>query len=169
MGMIVLNILAGVLYDLLRPDKPHLPIRSECNITYLYRNIRALNKNIPSNRWGGEWQDIQNTDISIGDDIERIRLTRNELQHSKTVNLLDTRFNELINVIVDLLKRFDKHNKTSRLYTDQLNDILAKTVSMEDVKLVESETDARLEIALEVDIEQPTYVPPRRRRKSSSS
>ncbi|XP_071144486.1 uncharacterized protein [Mytilus edulis] len=166
MGLIVLNILADVLYDLLRPDKPHLPPRCECDITYLYRDLRKLNKNIPSNKWGGDWYDIHITDISIGDDIERIRHMRNELQHSKTFNLHDKRFTELCNIIVDLLKRLQQHNKPSRLYTDHLNDILAKTISAEDVTLVENETDARLEIALEVEIEQPPYVPPRKKRKS---
>lgn len=144
MGLIVLNILADVLYDLLRPDKPHLPPRCQCDISYLYRNLRTLNRNIPSNQWGGDWQDIQITDISIGDDIERIRQIRNEMQHSKTFNLHDTRFMELCNIIVDLLKRLQQHNKPSRLYTDHLNDILAKTISAEDVTLVENETDARL-------------------------
>ncbi|XP_076084623.1 uncharacterized protein LOC143055372 [Mytilus galloprovincialis] len=166
MGLIVLNILADVLYDLLRPDKPHLPPRCECDITYLYRNLRTLNRNIPSNKWGGDWHVIQITDISIGDDIERIRHMRNEMQHSKTFNLPDKRFTELCNIIVDLLKRLQQHNKPSRLYTDHLNDILAKTISAEDVTLVENETDARLETAVEVELEQFTYVPPHKKKKS---
>ncbi|CAG2242501.1 unnamed protein product [Mytilus edulis] len=136
MGMIVLNILADVLYDLLRPDKPHLPPRSDCDITYLYKELRRLNKNIPSNQWGGTWQTILVTDIAIGDDIERIRLTRNDLQHSRQFTLDDTRFNDLYVIIVDLVKRFDLHNKPARLYTDQLKEIIAKTVSEEEAKCI---------------------------------
>ncbi|CAG2222655.1 unnamed protein product [Mytilus edulis] len=142
MGMIVLNILADVLYDLLKPDKPHLRPRSDCDITYLYSEHRKLNKHIPSNLWGGTWQTIQNTDIAIGDDIERIRLTRNELQHSRIFKLDDKRFIELINLIGDILKRFDQNNKPTRLYTDELNDILAKTISAEEVKSIENEISA---------------------------
>ncbi|CAC5387572.1 unnamed protein product [Mytilus coruscus] len=136
MGMIVLNILVDALYDLLKQDKPNLPLRSNCDITYLYNELRNLNKHIPSNYWGGTWQIIQVTDIAIGDDIERIRLTRNEIQHSRTFTLDDKRFNDLHHMIVDLVKRFDQHNKPARLYTDHLNDIFAKGVSEEEVKVL---------------------------------
>ncbi|CAG2236080.1 unnamed protein product [Mytilus edulis] len=156
MGMIALNILADVLYDLLRPDKPHLRPRCDCDITYLYSEHRNLNKHIPSNSWGGQWQRIQTTDIAIGDDIERIRLTRNELQHSRIFHLDDKRFNELCNIPSDLLKRFDHHNKPTRLYTDHLNEILAKTISAEEVKSIENEI---LEMAFDIEIEHQGNVP----------
>ncbi|XP_063407823.1 uncharacterized protein LOC134691303 isoform X1 [Mytilus trossulus] len=155
MGIIVLNILADASYDLLKQDKPNIRPRRECDITNLYSEHRNLNKHIPSNSWGGSWQRIQNTDIAIGDDIERIRLTRNELQHSRIFQLDDKRFNELCNILTDLLKRFDQHNKPTTLYTDQLNDILAKTVSAEDVKSIENE----LGMAIEVEIEHQVNVP----------
>ncbi|VDI51117.1 Hypothetical predicted protein [Mytilus galloprovincialis] len=138
MGMIALNILADVLYDLLKPDKPYLRPRCDCDITYLYSDHRNLNKHIPSNSWGGPWQIILTTDIAIGDDIERIRLTRNELQHSRIFHLDDKRFNKLRNILSDLLKRFDQHNKPTRLYTDHLNEILAKTISAEEVKSIKN-------------------------------
>ncbi|CAC5403387.1 unnamed protein product [Mytilus coruscus] len=139
MGIIVLNILADALYDLLKPDKPNLRPRNDCDITHLYSEHRKLNKHIPSNSWGGTWQTIQNTDKAIGDDIERIRLTRNELQHSKTFELGDTRYNELCVIIAELLKRFDHHNKRKKPYTDELNDILADdVVTDENMKSVKN-------------------------------
>ncbi|XP_063418954.1 uncharacterized protein LOC134701739 [Mytilus trossulus] len=133
MGMVALNILTDVLYDLLKPDKQHLRPRSDCDITYLYSEHRRLNKHIPTNGWGGVWNALKVTDIAIGDDIERIRLTRNDLQHSGEFELGDTRFNELCNILSDLLKRFDQCNKPARLYTDHLNTILTKTISAEEV------------------------------------
>ncbi|XP_063419405.1 uncharacterized protein LOC134702430 [Mytilus trossulus] len=139
MGMIALNIFADVLYDLLKQDKANVCTRTDCDITYLYREHRKLNKHIPSNSWGGSWQTIQTTDIAIEDDIERIRLTRNELQHSRIFKLDETRFNELSNMSGDILKRFDRHNTPTRLYTDHLNNILAKTISAEEVKSIENE------------------------------
>ncbi|CAG2214724.1 unnamed protein product [Mytilus edulis] len=139
MGMIALNIFADVLYDLLKQDKANVCPRIDCDITYLYGEHRKLNIHIPSNSWGGKWQRIQTTDIAIGDDIERIRLMRNELQHSRIFKLDETRFNELSNMSSDILKRFDRHNTPLRLYTDHLNDILAKTISAEEVKSIENE------------------------------
>ncbi|VDI81169.1 Hypothetical predicted protein [Mytilus galloprovincialis] len=159
MGMIALNILADVLYDLLKPDKPHLRQRCECDIAYLYGEHRKLNKYVPSNSshrrcppgpWGGTWQDIQNTDISIGDDIERIRLTRNELQHSEIFKLDEIRFNELCNILSDVLNRFDNHIKPTRLYTDGLNEILVKTISAEEVKSIANSISG---LTIEVEIE----------------
>ncbi|XP_076108705.1 uncharacterized protein LOC143076733 [Mytilus galloprovincialis] len=165
MGMIALNILADVLYDLLKPDKQNLRPRCGCDISYLYSEHRKLNKHVPSNSnhrqypygpWGGNWLDIQNTDIAIGDDIERIRLTRNELQHSDIFQINDTRFNELCHILSELLKRFEHYNKPTRLYTDQLNEILAKTVSAEEVKSIENEISG---MAIEVEIEHQINVP----------
>ncbi|VDI45415.1 Hypothetical predicted protein [Mytilus galloprovincialis] len=159
MGMIALNILADALYDLLKQDKPHLRSRFDCDITYLYSEHRKLNKHIPSNSshrrcppgpWGGNWLDIQNTDIAIGDDIERIRLTRNELQHSQLFKLDETRFKELCKIVSDLLKRFDHHNKPTRLYADGMNGILAKTISVKEVKSVENSISG---MTIEVEIE----------------
>ncbi|XP_063417941.1 uncharacterized protein LOC134700478 [Mytilus trossulus] len=156
MGMIVLNILADVLYDLLRSDKPHLPHRSDCDITYLYKAHRNLNKNIPSNRWGGTWQNIQVADIAIGDDIERIRLLRNDLQHSKKFTLDDIRFNEFYIIIVDLVGRFDLHNKPTTLYTDQLKEIMDKQVSKEEMKCIKQQfiSEFKLEVAIDIEMEQ---------------
>ncbi|XP_063408132.1 uncharacterized protein LOC134691514 [Mytilus trossulus] len=149
MGIIVLNILADASYDLLKQDIPNLRPRSDCDITYLYQEHYKLKKHVPSKGWGGDWQKIQVTNIAVGDDIERIRLTRNELQHSRAAELGDTRFNELCNILTDLLQRFNQLNKPTRLYTDHLHEILAKTISTEDVQSIENEI---LEMDIEVEI-----------------
>lgn len=150
--MIVLNILADVLYDLLRPDKSNVPPRSNCDITYMYQEHRKLNKHIPTNRWGwgGSWQDILSTDIAIGDDIERIRLTRNELQHSKAFKLDENRFDELCIIILDILKRFDQHNKPSKLYTDHMNEVLTSKVSAEEVKVVQHQIEKEIKSGTQI-------------------
>ncbi|CAG2196609.1 unnamed protein product [Mytilus edulis] len=149
MGIIVLNILADASYDLLKQDIPNLRPRSDCDITYLYQEHYKLKKHVPSKGWGGTGKKIQVTNIAVGDDIERIRLTRNELQHSRAAELGDTRFNELCNILTDLLQRFDQLNKPTRLYTDHLHEILAKTISAEDVQSIENEI---LEMDIEVEI-----------------
>ncbi|XP_071141381.1 probable serine/threonine-protein kinase roco8 isoform X2 [Mytilus edulis] len=147
MGMIILNILFGVLYDLLKPDKPHLRPRSDCDITYLYAEHRKLNKHTPSNGWGGSWQKIQNTNIAIGDDIERIRLIRNELQNSPSFKLGDLRFNELVSITNDILRRLNYHSKPTRLYTDELKEILAGKISAEETaKAINQKMDVFVDV-----------------------
>ncbi|VDI35149.1 Hypothetical predicted protein [Mytilus galloprovincialis] len=122
-------------------------------IFYLYSELRNINKHIPTNRWGGNWQNIQITDIAIGDDIERIQLTRNELQHSRTFVLDDTCFNELLNIIVGIVNRFDQHNKPAKLYKFHLNEILAKTVSSEEVKVLQQLIKNEIELGMAVEFE----------------
>ncbi|VDI57954.1 Hypothetical predicted protein [Mytilus galloprovincialis] len=161
MVMIVQNILADVLFDLLKQDRGgNVKPRSECDVTYLYGEHRNLNKHIPSysvgrrNPWGGTWQDLQNADIATGDDIERIRLTRNELQHSNGFKLEDARYKDMCNIIDDLLKRFDRRNNPAKLYTEELKDILCRTLSGEEVNGVQSE------MAIEIEIEHQMNIPP---------
>lgn len=147
MGMIVLNILADVLYDLLKQDKQNVKPRSECDITYLSKELWSLNKHIPSNSggrkypWAKTLHDIKNTDTATGDDIQRIRLTRNEFQHSTTYELEDKRYNDLCHIIADLLKRFDKRNNPRKLYSKRLNDVLARTIANEEVNDIQHQIE----------------------------
>lgn len=131
MGRIVLNILAEVLYDLYKLDVPNFEReRYECDITYLYMLHRRNNTHIPSKgKWGGDWSSFETCNTNIGDDIERIRLTRNELAHSALYELDEIRFNELYDVIFELLKRFDMHIQPTQPYLDRLKAILVKAIS----------------------------------------
>ncbi|CAC5420463.1 unnamed protein product [Mytilus coruscus] len=155
MVKVALNILADVLFDLLRLETYRDPTyllcsRSQCDITFLYGEHRRMNKHIPSNSskrhcpWGGHWPDIAVTDNALGDDIERIRLTRNELQHMKIFPLENTRYTELCTILQDVLNRFDKHINPSHLYTDRLNKILENTVEREDVECFKLEIKSKL-------------------------
>ncbi|VDI65598.1 Hypothetical predicted protein [Mytilus galloprovincialis] len=155
MVKVALNILADVLFDLLKLETYGNPAyllqsRKQCDITFLYGEHRRMNKHKPSNSskrrcpWGGEWTDIAGTDNALGDDIERIRLTRNELQHMKFFALDDTRYTELCTILQDVLNRFDKHINPSHLYTDRLNEILKNTVEREDVECFKLEIKSKL-------------------------
>ncbi|VDI82033.1 Hypothetical predicted protein [Mytilus galloprovincialis] len=155
MVKVALNILADVLFDLLKLETYGDPTyvfrpRNQCDITFLYGEHRRMNKHKPSNSskrrcpWGGEWTDIAGTDNALGDDIERIRLTRNELQHMKFFALDDTRYTELCTILQDVLNRFDKHINPSHLYTDRLNKILENTVEREDVECFKLEITSKL-------------------------
>lgn len=110
--MTVLDILRTVLNDRLGLDKNAVSC-SQNDITSLYEEHRKLNRHIPSKgRWGGgkTADDIPSNESCIGDDIERIRLIRNEMGHSTIYALGDARYQLLISIILDMLTRFDQRN-----------------------------------------------------------
>lgn len=128
--MVVLDILRSVLNDRLNLDKNAGQSHLSCgqnDISSLYQEHFRLNKHRPSKgRWGGgrTVEDIPLSDTSIGDDIERIRLIRNEMQHSTVFALSDTRYQLLITSIQDMLTRFDKcNNPTGDAYVTRLKKI----------------------------------------------
>ncbi|CAG2241392.1 unnamed protein product [Mytilus edulis] len=95
MGIIAADILADALFDLIRVGDPTFkaPPRNECDITKLYNIHRnKLNAFKPTHGWGGDWGNLNANDIEPGDDIERIRLTRNELNHSSKYEMQDKHF-----------------------------------------------------------------------------
>lgn len=140
LSMVVLEILGSVLYDRLDLDKnigKILQTRVQYDITRLYRELRALNKTIPSRGWGGgQTVDyVFPSDTCIGDDIERIRLIRNEMQHSGTFALDDARYHILITIIQDMLDRFDQRNNPSGdSYVNRLKEIRKMELKPKDLE-----------------------------------
>jgi hypothetical protein len=90
---------------------------SELDISILYSLIRNICTSIPppTNGWG---EDPDVHDVTIGDDIERIRTMRNELYgHASVAQMSDADFQTHFNNITDIGKRMDKYfssiNKTT--------------------------------------------------------
>ncbi|CAC5416372.1 unnamed protein product [Mytilus coruscus] len=121
MGIITLDVLADALYDLILVANPNFTTpRSECDISKLYDIHRnKMNVFIPT----------------PGDDIERIRLTRNELQHSSKFELQDARFFQLCNLHKKVLGRFETKNNVSD-YVQRFEDILNKKMVFVDWKRI---------------------------------
>lgn len=142
--MVVLDILRSVLYDRLDLDKNAGQLLFPCgqyDITSLYHEHRQLNRHIPSKgRWGGVKiaEDIPSYETCIGDDIERIRVIRNEMQHSAVFALSDTRYQSLITTIEKILTRFDqRNNPTGDPYVNRLQHIRKielETGNLEEIK-----------------------------------
>ncbi|CAG2241042.1 unnamed protein product [Mytilus edulis] len=113
MSMIVLEVLSGVLYDRLYIDTKTGEIldRDKLDITEMY---------------------------TIGDDIQRIRVIRNEMQHSSVFALDDTRYQTLITIVHDMLTRFDqRNNPAGESYVKRLDEIRKmelETRSFEEIK-----------------------------------
>ncbi|XP_052081887.1 uncharacterized protein LOC127719694 isoform X2 [Mytilus californianus] len=134
MAIIILDILGDVLYDLLVLDKPS-PVkkRSECDITWLYSQLRNQNQHTPSRGlWGGELKDIQNSAEKIGDDIERVRLTRNGMQHLSSFVLDDKEYFEKLKMIQKVVRRMEKHNKKLTAYTDRVKEVAKRKLNRVD-------------------------------------
>lgn len=135
MCMVVLDLLTDVLYDRLKLDKLNVPQRDTCDTTLLYSEHRKLKKHVPTKNWGGQWNDIDPHNTNIGDDIERIRLIRNEMQHAKSFWLEEKRYCELCDIIMELLTRFDHHNTPAgESYVDRFTEIRKSELKAKQIK-----------------------------------
>ena len=83
----------------------------ECDITLMYavlRNCTKTNKALcPTKGWGKT--PVQPADVHLGDDVERIRLIRNEVYgHVATTDMLDADFNKYMVELQDISNRMDR-------------------------------------------------------------
>lgn len=103
----------------LRPDQlklcfhppPLLPDYSKFDVTLLYTLIRNLCPSLtPTQGWGSE---PNNTDKKIGDDIERLRLFRNNFYaHADSTEISDSDFNNLWKNLQSVIQRIEIYTKT---------------------------------------------------------
>lgn len=118
---------------------PDLPDYSQFDVTLLYTLIRNLcpGSLTPTKGWGKE---PQATDTQLGDDIERIRLFRNEnVAHVKSAELDDTEFEGIWSNLEDVVKRiqsFTTANGCSSNYLQQLANLKGRTVEIDEYTLV---------------------------------
>lgn len=64
----------------------------------------------PTKPWG---QTPNPDDVTIGDDVERIRIMRNKIVHIPSMNISDVEFNELWTDLEHILLRIDRYLKTN--------------------------------------------------------
>ena len=82
---------------------------SDCDVTLVYSLIRscepASSALRPTSGWG---KPVHTVDISLGDDIERIRIIRNEVYgHIATTTLSDNINNQYMTELQDICRRMD--------------------------------------------------------------
>ena len=99
------------------------------DITLLYALLRNLCTSVPkpSKQWGTN--DLpEHHQVTLGDDIERIRIVKNSLQsHIPTTKLNDTEFEGYWKILRDVCVRLD--SKFNKKYTDGLDNL--KTICMD--------------------------------------
>lgn len=89
---------------------PLLPDYSKFDVTLLYTLIRNLCPSLtPTQGWGLE---PNNTDKKIGDDIERLRLFRNNYAHADSTEILDAGFSNLWMDLQSIIRRIEIYTKT---------------------------------------------------------
>lgn len=89
---------------------PAIPDYNKFDITLLYTLIRNLCRSFkPSQNWGKE---PGATDIQIGDDIERLRLSRNNFVHSSSNKIPDGDFEALWMYIKSTIQRMQQFMTT---------------------------------------------------------
>lgn len=94
-----------------------VPDYSKFDVTLLYRLIRHLCPTLkPSKDWGKE---PNTTDLTIGDDIERIRLFRNKhYAHAESAKIPDNEFTDLWNEGKSLIHRIQIFTTANGYTTD---------------------------------------------------
>lgn len=118
------EVLTDILYDLAKASAcPITKPRHECDITYLYGELRrqGLCKHLPSRgRWGGDNWPSELVAVNVGDDIERIRLNRNRLQHTSHFEMSILEFADGWKKLNALAKRFDVRLTPTKFYEERL-------------------------------------------------
>lgn len=146
LAILVTEILADALYDLLVITNPNVKARNQCDVTFLYSEHRKQNKYVPSSGyWGKVYkiEDIPSTSICPGDDIERIRLMRNRLNHSSHYEIEYKEFDALDKLIQDVLTRMYSFMNliTKPTYMERAAEIRGKAYQLVDLKCLKNQLE----------------------------
>eukprot|EP00477_Mikrocytos_mackini_P003527 GAHX01004609.1.p1 GENE.GAHX01004609.1~~GAHX01004609.1.p1 ORF type:complete len:206 (-),score=34.56 GAHX01004609.1:70-687(-) len=94
------------------------------DVSLLYKLIRNLCPGLnPTNGWGMK---LNFNDTTIGDDIERIRVFRNDLGHSKSSNISNSEFTNRwaeLKIVIDRLQKAMSTNGYNTDYKEKLRAI----------------------------------------------
>lgn len=110
------------------------------DITLMYKiarnnNFKMIITELPTRGWGNE---PLPKDITIGDDIERIRRSRDHLMHSPNHLLSEIEFILFFDKLVDVTRRADEHiNKADSIkYEQQIQDLRFHPIDPENEKIL---------------------------------
>lgn len=107
------NKLASMQLKICYLSPPAIPDYSNFDVTLLYKLIRNLCPSLePTQGWG---EDPADTDIQIGDDIERLRIFRNNIVRHSSSEISDSDFEIFLKELKSVLQRIQNH-MTSKGY-----------------------------------------------------
>lgn len=126
----------------LRPDQrklcclkpPLLPDYSKFDVTLLYTLIKNLCPSLtPTRGWGIQPNAM---DTNIGDEIERLKLFRNNYYaHPESTKMTDNKFREVWNNLKSLFQRIQTFTKSKYNYAEELSKIEKKSFGYEDLDM----------------------------------
>lgn len=122
---------------LIRSVKTHM--YNDFDIPLMYKIIRALNiVPSPTKGWGALPTE---TEVTLGDDIERIRRIRNMFVHRENTTISDNELVIYFSTFKDIASRFEMYlNKTNREFVSKIENIeKCVTYSTEMKELMELE------------------------------
>ncbi|XP_061195553.1 uncharacterized protein LOC133203784 [Saccostrea echinata] len=102
----------------------------EFDISLTYKMIRSMCSTIPKPTKGKWGEEPAAGDVTVGDDIERIRLIRNSLTaHVSSASIPQTEFDDTWSTMSDICQRLETF--TGKKYLDTLKDIKTLTLRKE--------------------------------------
>lgn len=115
------------------PPTPDPPKYKDFDVSLLYTLIRNLCPSLkPTQGWGTE---PKNADTQVGDDIERLRLFRNNYYgHAESTKLPDGEFEDLWKKLKSVIQRLQVYTKkwSTTNYEEELEQIEKKRFTSED-------------------------------------
>ncbi|XP_062593543.1 ankyrin-1-like [Saccostrea cucullata] len=136
-GLVYSKVKASSIYKKIRPEQELHLIGAkidgyqEIDITLLYTLIRniCIKIPLPTNGWGGNTMPSVG-EVTIGDDIERIRLIRNSMfGHISSASTSQTEFDDTWSIITDICQRLQTYTKKD--YMSGLNNIQSQALEEE--------------------------------------
>ncbi|CAC5406530.1 unnamed protein product [Mytilus coruscus] len=110
------------------------------DITLMYKiarnsNFKMIINELPTRGWGTE---PLHDEITIGDDIERIRLSRDHLMHNPNHRVSETEFILFFDKLVDVARRADEHDNRApnMTYEQQMQDLRSHPIDPENTKIL---------------------------------
>ncbi|XP_062585914.1 uncharacterized protein LOC134247597 [Saccostrea cucullata] len=141
-GLVYSKVKASSIYKKIRPEQELRLIGAkidgykEFDITLLYTLIRNTCTKIPrpTKGWGGNTMPSVG-ETTIGDDIERIRLIRNNMfGHISSASATDLEFHGTWLIITEICQRLQSYTKKD--YLSGLSDIQSQALEEENIKYV---------------------------------
>lgn len=141
----------------LRPDQllicfllpPDLPNYNQFDVTLLYTLIRNLCPSLrPTLGWGKK---PRTTDILIGDDIERLRLFRNNYAHTDSTEIPDDEFEDLLKNLKSVIQRCQTFTKSNINYEQELTNIESLRFGFGDREKYKIFLEAAIHIAKQME------------------